>query len=280
MKNLILLFVLLVSFFAIDARAQVCAGSERVLAVRDPLYGDEWSFRVREYEREDARGALLVLPSILGETELERGLALGFCRAGLRTVIVNSVRPAPTEVDVVNWAETDMVLVRAQVAVAAVVDELPQELPVALLGISLGAIQGAYVAGVETRVRASVLVTGAGNMPGVLAFGQQRLVAQERANRMRILGLETAEDYAAELRRRLTVDPLSVAAALPAESALVYVAMNDVTVPAPYQLELATALPQAQVVRVSGDHNTVIGRVTAQESRAMLAHILRVFSRP
>jgi hypothetical protein len=270
----ILLITLLLGFSAQALSA--CLGTPNSFATPDPRDQSPWVISSREYlPTLTATPVLFILPTILGESKLERQMAYSFCRAGLAVYILNTVRPVAPETTTVDWASNDYVLIRAKVAVSAAITELDQTGKFSgvygMVGSSLGAIQTAYVHGSEPRIKASVIVAGGGNMPGIQSHSLQANVVTERKNRMNILGTTDVTVFETLMKQNLNEDPLKVAAAIPANSISMYIALKDTSVPTQYQQELRQAIASPVVVEVDNNHVGTIQNVTYYNFKDMLA---------
>jgi hypothetical protein len=105
----------------------------------------------------------------------------------------DSIRDAMQALD---WIETRPELDRARIAI---------------LGISIGAMRGAILAGVDSRVRASALLLGGSDLPYIIARSKDgawhnRGISRRREAHRREHGC-TAAEFERELRSALTCEP-------------------------------------------------------------------------
>ncbi len=264
MKNLILVLTLFLVSFCSYAQ---CTGKVRIFEMADPVDGSAWPLITKEYVP-SYQGApvILILPPIVGETQLDRQLALRFCNSGMAAYILHTMRPNSRQREVEDFTIHDEAFLRAHGAVRNVIYELEsrvQFLPrYGIIGMSLGGLFAAYVAGAEPKILASVVIAGSGNPAGVLAHSDQRLVVNLRQRRMRELSIPTIRTYEAQLRSVLTIDPLNVVGRIEPNSMYMFIPNSDTTVPVRYQRELRRAVREPLVYVMRGSHRVGLVKAT------------------
>jgi dienelactone hydrolase len=255
MKKFIFGFFLSFNLYA------ACDGSSRVFTHPDAVDGSLWAMTSKQYLTSNPTSPMVfILPPIVGETILDRRLAERFCRAGLSTLILHAVREVSPEREARDLAIHDESYVRAHGAVSAVMNAIEAQglrpTRYGVLGMSLGGMLAAYVAGAENKISASVVVAGAGNAAGVLSHSDQELVVAQRKKRFETLGFTGVDSYEAALRAAISHDPLSVAANVPARSMYLFIATRDTTVPTRYQRELRQAINSPLVFEMRAGHTS------------------------
>jgi dienelactone hydrolase len=180
--------------------------------------------------------------------------------------ILNVVKEHSLQVQIENLAYEDERLTRAQAGVSHVIDELQKDQSVSgsfgIIGSSQGAIFTAYVAGIDSRLKSSVMVVGGGNMPGILAYGQEKQLNELRNGRMAFLQIKTQKEYEKFLQKNLTKDPLNVAASIAPHSSYLFIANRDNTVPTRYQQQLKNSIPHPMVWNMTGGHGGGVVKAT------------------
>lgn len=277
MKNLILILTL--TFLSFCSYAQ-CTSQIRTFAMTDPVDGTAWPLLTKEYSpRKSVSPVIFILPPIVGETQLDREFAVRFCNAGITVYILHVMRPVNRERELHDFSVHDEAFIRAHAAVKHVIFDLESErtlLPrYGIMGMSLGGVLAAYVAGVEPKILASTIIAGAGNTPGLLAYSDQRIVVNLRQRRMRELNIPTARTYEAQLRSVLKIDPLNVVARIEPRSMYLFIPNSDRTVPVRYQRELQAAVREPIVYVMRGNHRTGL----AKASRLHGGKIVSFFTR-
>ena len=264
MKNLILLITM--TFLSFCSYAQ-CTGQVRMFKMADPVDGAPWSLTTKEYvPRNQGAPVIFILPPIVGETQLDRQLAARFCSSGMATYIVHVLKPVTRQREVTDFTIHDEAFLRAHGAVRQVIYQLESRRRIlpryGILGMSLGGVFAAYVAAVEPKISASVVVAGSGNIAGLLAYSDQQRVVSLRQRRMRELSIPNARTYEAQLRAVLTIDPLDVVGRIEPNSMYIFIPNSDRTVPVRYQRELQAAVRAPLVYVMRGSHRTGLVKAT------------------
>lgn len=264
MKNLILILTL--TFLSFCSYAQ-CTARVRVFDIADPVDGAHWPLHTKEYTpQKSASPVIFILPPIVGETQLDRHFAARFCSAGMTVYILHVLRPENPQRELHDFGIHDDAFLRAHAAVRNVIFELELErrfLPrYGILGMSLGGVFAAYVAGVEPKILASAIIAGAGNTAGLLAHSDQEIVAKLRQRRMRELSIPSRRSYESQLRAALTIDPLDVVSRIEPRSMYMFIPRSDRTVPVRYQRELRRAVREPLVYVMRGTHRVGLVKAT------------------
>ncbi|MBY0515636.1 MAG: hypothetical protein K2P81_01920 [Bacteriovoracaceae bacterium] len=275
MKNLFILTSLLFSTFSF---AQ-CTGAERVFKTVDPIDQTPWDISTKEYVPAKKSSVVFIVPPIVGETVLDRRLAAKFCANGMAAYIVQVVKIVAPEREAVDLSIHDESYVRAQGGVSSIIDILESENKFTgrygILGMSLGGMLSAYVAGSEPRIIASVIAAGAGNAAGVLATSDQELVVKQRETRLSTLGFPNAQAYEEALRAAIPHDPLSVAGNIQPNSMYLFIANSDTTVPTKYQLQLRDAVKEPLVFRINSAHRNALIKAGTIHAGKITSFLLR-----
>lgn len=264
MKNLILILTL--TFLSFCSYAQ-CTGRVRIFNMPDPVDGTPWPLVTKEYiPRNQGAPVIFILPPIIGETQLDRQLAVRFCNSGMATYILHTMKPVRRQREVNDFKVHDEAFLRAHGAVRSVIYKLESRARIlpryGILGMSLGGVFAAYVAAVEPKISASVVIAGAGNPAGVLAYSDQQRVVNLRQRRMRELNIPNVRTYESQLRSTLTIDPLDVVSRIEPNSMYMFIPNSDRTVPVRYQRELRAAVREPLVYVMRGSHRTGLVKAT------------------
>jgi dienelactone hydrolase len=275
MKTLITLV-----FFVLSLNSYACQQDSSSLSIIDPADGSDFIISIKSYRPQKGQNpAVFILPPIHGETPLDRSLAKRFCRQGLASFILNVVRAQPEEKEIKDLGVHDHSYQRALAGVRAAISHLSQDTRLngqfGILGMSLGGMLSAFVAGSEPRIKASVIIVGAGNVPGVLANSAQELVVKQRLERMKYFELHDTKTYEELLRSKLTLDPLLVAQNIAPGSSYLFIAKDDPVVPTVYQRQLAKEIRDPLVHEMRGDHFTGIIKAGTIHSKKIIRFFLR-----
>jgi dienelactone hydrolase len=275
MKNLFILSSLLFSSLSF---AQ-CTGAERIFKGIDQVDQTPWDISTKEYVPAKKSSVVFIVPPIVGETVLDRRLAEKFCANGMAAYIVQVVKNIAPEREAIDLSIHDESYVRAQGGVSGIIDILESENKFTgrygILGMSLGGMLSAYIAGSEPRIIASVIAAGAGNAAGVLATSDQELVVKQRETRLRNLGFPNVQAYEEALRAVIPHDPLSVAGNIQPNSMYLFIANSDTTVPTKYQLQLRDAVREPLVFRINSAHRNALIKVGTIHAGKITSFLLR-----
>ncbi len=240
-----------------------CRETDGALDIIDPTDGLNWEISTKNYLSTRTNSTVFIISPIVGETILDRRLAQRLCANGISAVIAGVVKeenPLTADSDLTIHNKS---YVRALAGIQALMNQTLSRDPKArfgILGMSLGAMISAYVAGSDERIEASVLVAGAGNAAGVLADSDQQIVKSQRERRYGIFNINTPKEYEDLLRPVINNDPLSVAGNIKADSTYLFIANNDTTVPTRYQRELRATINSPLVYSMNVAHTQALIR--------------------
>jgi dienelactone hydrolase len=255
-------------FFALLALASTtlwanCQETISATETVDPTEGTSWQVTTKSYLTSRSSSFIFIVSPIVGETVLDRRLAQRFCANGLSAIIASVVKadnPLTADSDL---SIHDKSYVRALAGIQALMAEIQLTTPSArfgILGMSLGGMLSAYIAGAEPRIEASVIVAGAGNAAGVLADSDQEIVRSQRERRFGLFNISTPKEYENLLRPLIVNDPLSVAGNIRPNSSYLFIANGDTTVPTRYQRELRDAIASPVVYAMNVGHTQALIR--------------------
>ena len=240
-----------------------CSEVSTSFVTQDPTVQRPWEVTTKSYLTNRSNSYVFIISPIVGETVLDRRLAKKLCAQGLSAIIAGVVRT-----DNPLTADTDLTIhdksyIRALAGIKALMSDITKNNTQArfgILGMSLGGMLATYVAGAEPRIEASVIVAGAGNAAGVLADSDQEIVKGMRERRYSLFNITTPKDYADLLRPLINNDPLSVAGNIKPDSAYLFIANADTTVPTKYQRELRQAISSPVVYAMNVGHTQALIR--------------------
>lgn len=255
MKTYSALLILLSSLSTYAA----CEGTLDKHPMIDPTDGKEFIVTAKSYRPEQKNAPVVfILPTIIAESAVERRLANRFCNNGIAAFILDVVKDITPEDELPNLNAHDESYVRALAGVQTVIKNLSQDTSLSknygLMGLSLGGIQAAFIAGSEPLIKASVIVVGAGNVPGVLAYSDQKIVAKQREERFKLFNIPDQKAYEATLKPLISNDPINVAVNVLPGSMYMFIALNDKTVPTKYQQELRNKIADPLVYEIKTNH--------------------------
>jgi len=192
-----------------------------------------------------------------GSYPLERFFAKYFAKHGMASVIVHredyeSTPATAVEVNklfrqcvldgkrAIDWLETRPEFDAARLG---------------LFGISMGAIKGALLTPLDSRIDAAVLAMPAGDLPYILAYTTEHGIARRRCELLKSRHI-TEEELRAELAREITCDPIRFGEYVDPSKVMLVLAAFDSTVPIKKGLELRAKMGKPQTIVVAAGHYT------------------------
>ncbi|MFT5110549.1 MAG: pimeloyl-ACP methyl ester carboxylesterase [Verrucomicrobiales bacterium] len=198
----------------------------------------------------------VVLLTLFGdEILLDRLTARSFCRKGFNVLIV-----IPTQVhgetdrpfDQVNDVFTRNIIT-ARMGID-LLEQLPETDPERLFtyGTSMGGIRGAMLFGAEPRLKRAGVITGGGDIPGIVAASKYGTLQGIREARMAAENIPDITSLRAYLENILTVDPLDFACLREPEDIAFVISTNDDYVGTDFQEQLYDAFSRPRDGRYPG----------------------------
>ncbi len=237
-----------------------CDGSPQDFIINDPIDHIPFTVTAKVYRPDSLLkvSTVFIIPPIVGETPIDRGMAQKICSSGMAAYILNVVKDVTIDYEINHYSIHDETYVRALSSVQSVISELEKDSGMngkfGILGMSLGGMISTYVAGSEPKILASVIVVGAGNVPGVISYSDQKRVAAIREGRMEKFNIPDQASYEQIFKNLVPHDPISVAANIRPGSMYLFIAVNDTTVPTRYQQELRSKVADPLVFEMKGNH--------------------------
>jgi hypothetical protein len=205
------------------------------------------------------RPVILVLPTAGGTYPLEKYFASYFVRHGFAAVIVR--RPSKFG-DSIRLETIDDLFKQSVLDNKLVLDwiETRPELNAARIGVfgtSMGAIQGALLTPLDTRVRAAVLGLAGGDLPYLLTYSTESGVVRRRRDILRQREL-TLPELHKKLQEMITCDPKAFAAYVDPNRVLLVLAFCDTTVPYKKGWELRERMGKPETLLLPTGHYTAV----------------------
>lgn len=129
---------------------------------------------------------------------------------------------------------------------------------IAVFGVSAGAMLGVTLMAVDPRVKAGVFVFAGGPLSDVMVDSTEGRVQDGLAEIRKAKGW-TNDDIRAALERTVRTDPLRLAAHVPREDVLLFVATKDDSVPSTAQHALREALGRPETREIHTGHYVGVG---------------------
>lgn len=245
-----------------------CIHSQLSLDVGDPVLAQARQISVH-HARPDLPQQkvplVIVIPTIEGASTLEDVIQNKLCNAGMASVTAD-VNADIQPVELPGWGHEDRNGRSSVLALRTILDwaeNSPRfdKAKLGMIGLSLGGITTALMAGVESeRLRAAVITVGGGNIPFILATSDNDKVSLLRERRMKFLNYQDVTRYEEDLRRSVTFDPFYFAPLVNKDRILMVMAKTDTKVPTLVQKELYEAFGRPESLVFSGGHvDAIVG---------------------
>jgi hypothetical protein len=183
---------------------------------------------------------ILIFPPLRGLSPFDKGFAKYFAKQGYLAVI-SKVSKDIGDYDAIApiMREFIDIAVDNRVLLDYLVDTYKIDTNhIDVLGVSLGGIRAGIFHGVEPRVKATTLVVGGANLPGIMAYSDEDHVVALRERVMQAEGIANAEDYEIYLRKLLIWDPFYSTQLRNKTGLQMIVGERDTKVPSRFQHEL------------------------------------------
>lgn len=202
---------------------------------------------------------IVVLPIIGGGYPLEKLFCAYFARQGMAAVLVRRDSLKRTLDDL---GEINDTLQQAAIDARQAIDwvETRPELDasrVGVFGISMGGIRAAFLAPLDSRIRATVVGLAGGDLPYVIAHSKERGIVRRRTPYLQKHGI-TQNEFERELKAALACDPLTVAPSIDPHKVLLVLATFDTCVPSKKGFELRRAMGKPETLMVPTGHYTAL----------------------
>lgn len=239
-----------------------CQERQILFETKDPIDASNWSIETKAYLPKGKSGkkfpVIFVLPTIVGETLLERKLAKRLCKNGMGAYVVNVVKILPFEQQITNLNIHNDLYVRALSGIKHLISKLENDQNLTqeygIIGASQGGMIATYVAGSEPRIKSTVIIVAGGDIPGILSESDQKGVTQQREARIAHFNLSNNYEYRDLLLNKVPNNPLSVAHFILPNSLYFFLATQDTTVPTHFQKELRERIQQPLSFEMKASH--------------------------
>jgi hypothetical protein len=202
---------------------------------------------------------ILVLPIIGGGYPLEKFFCSYFARQGMAAVLVRRDRLKKTLEDL---GEINDTLQQAAIDARQAIDwvETRPELDasrIGAFGISMGGIRAAFLAPLDSRIRAATIGLAGGDLPYIIAHSKEGGIVRRREPYLQKHGI-TPDEFEQKLRTTLASDPLTVAPSIDPNKVLLVLATFDSCVPSKKGFELRRAMGKPETIIVPTGHYTAL----------------------
>jgi pimeloyl-ACP methyl ester carboxylesterase len=195
---------------------------------------DDSNIVIDYYSVEDngVKPVVVLLPILGGDNIVAKKFAEHLAENGMPGIIVHRKEDIEENFDIDRMDEMSEVVVTD---VRKVMDwiETEEELDasqVGLMGVSLGGISSALITAVEPRIKASMILLAAGDLPYIIAYSKEKKIIARRNEYMAENRL-TQETLYQKLKQNFSNDPMTYAEYTDARKVVMMLAVFDNVVP-------------------------------------------------
>ena len=206
---------------------------------------------------DDKAPVIIILPVLKGAGSIIKDFARFYAEHGYAALIVNRKKRylKTSDLTKVNDILKEIVINHRQVLDWIETQPDLDAQRIGVFGISLGGIKGALISQLDTRIRASVIAMGGGDLPYVLSYSKEGSVKDKRNEYMKKNGL-TVEEYHDTLKQRITCDPINYAPYMDARNTMMILALFDQCVPFRKGKELRDRMGKPETIYLFSGHYT------------------------
>lgn len=212
----------------------------------------EFFVEARHYPFPGSTKSLLIIPPTGGTNVIDRSYVRHFCAAGFNVYILD------------KWTMYDEYALdleihrryyaRTQRAIELIMNRIPVDHSVGILGTSVGALHASIATGRLPRISKALFITGGADITGLIVDSDQKIMKDAREKRNKMFGFKTRDDYYNELKKHIELDPLFFQDGFQGKEISMVVADNDTTVPGPYQRLLQKISGSKRTLEMSDNH--------------------------
>ena len=201
---------------------------------------------------------ILLLPIIGGDYPLERHFARYFARHGMAAVLLRRDKLVRGE----RFDQIDDVFRQATIDAQQALDWIETQRDfdasrIGIFGVSMGAIRGALLLPVDSRIRAATLGLVGGDLPWILAHTEEPSIARRRRALLQKENI-SAHDLEERLRGAVTFDPAAVASSVDPKKVVLVLASCDTSVPVRKGWELRRMMGKPETLIVPAGHYSTL----------------------
>ncbi len=224
--------------------------------------GPKWEPFHADYYKLNKKGrhpVILLLPILKGKDRIIKSFARFFAQNGYAAVVVQRQKSFKS---MKTFEGVNRLLHQAVINHKVVLDwlETRSEIDVrniGALGISMGGIKAALVSAVDRRIKASVLIIAAGDIPYILMNTRENGIARKRKAHLEKFNISPDRLYK-KLKSEITFDPLIYAPYINAENTLMVLARFDTIAPILKGRELKKRIGNPETIFLPTGHYTAI----------------------
>ncbi len=205
---------------------------------------------------EEKTPLIIISPILGGDNTLTEWFSEYFAERGFSSALVH--RPVDKIPDSSNYAQgLEDILKQSIIDTRRVIDlfETFEDIDankIGSLGISLGAIKNATLAGVDPRLKVNVFAVGGADIPYILEHSTEGGIVEQ------LRQVEDKQKVFRELREKIKSDPLHVAQYIDGENTLLFISLFDTIVPVYNQKKLRDLIGKPHVCYLLAGHYSAL----------------------
>ncbi len=206
----------------------------------------------RFYPRPGSNQTIIILPPTGGTNIIDRSYARFLCAEGFNVYILDKY----TDYDEYSL-DLDIhrrFYGRVQRAIDLIVNQIPLNHALSVLGTSVGALHASIAAGRVPRIQKALFITGGADIASIIVDSDQEAMRVAREKRNEMFGFRTRDEYYTELKKHIVLDPLFFQKNYPGKKISMVIAEKDETVPARNQKLLKEITNPGKVLELNDNH--------------------------
>lgn len=200
--------------------------------------------------RTDSKLHVILMPPTGGMNFIDRSYARQFCHDGMSVYILESW--TGDDEYVIDYSIHNRLYARAQRAIQLVLDSIPNDEVVGILGTSVGGLFAAQAIGSKPRLQTGFSIVGGAHIAEIIVKSTQGAMQKAKEVRKEAFGIKSDEEYLRELDPHIRIDPYYMDGHKGKTLGVVYSPI-DAVVPAKNQKLLTDIWKPEKVITI--DHN-------------------------
>jgi hypothetical protein len=233
----------------------ICCVSANSKEIWSTLQTNDFQVEVEVWQQPDEVGAtrtVVIFPPTGGVNRIDRSYANQIFERGQNAIVIK------------GWTGQDEKSIdleihqrlheRALRAFSVVLEKIPQDQNVSVVGTSVGGIFASIIASQFDRPDRVLVITAGAPIPEVIAESDEEGLANLRSTRFKKFGFQNNQEYAGAIEKVFHLDPLKLSGDFKGKKLGVVLATEDTTVPTRHQQNLIDFWQTPEVLTVETDH--------------------------
>ncbi len=201
--------------------------------------------------RNDSRLHVIIMPPTGGMNFIDRSYARQFCHDGMNAYILETW--TGDDEYFIGYTIHNRLYERAQRAIQLVLDSIPANEPVGILGTSVGGLFAAQSIGSKPRLETGFSIVGGAHIAEIIVRSSQNAMERAKEVRRKEFHFKSDDEYLKELDPYITIDPLYMEGHKGKTLGMVYSPL-DTVVPAKNQKLLMDIWRPEKIITINHNH--------------------------